>query len=83
MPTALREQRRKRLLNVRRYWTQKGGATQMLAALNKQLAQLPIGGIAPEITEPLVAHCGTWWRLRTLPFVCPRCSATFLIGDTP
>lgn len=72
-----RELRRKRLKNLHAYWLRQG-KTAVAHALHKQLVQLPIGGIAPDVPEPLMAHCGQWWRLHGVPFICPACEMVVL-----
>ena len=74
-----REQRRHRLYSLhRKYRQRQQGATQICVALGNALAQLPIGGIAPDIPEAMIAHCGQWHVVHTLPWRCPTCAQVVL-----
>lgn len=70
-----REVLRKRLQALCAYHSLRGHGA-IVQALRKQEKALPIGGVMPEYTGTLIAHCGTWWPLEALPWVAPCCGWT-------
>ena len=71
-----REVQRKRLHNLVRYY-KLHGKVQLALRLQKQLDQLPIGGILPDQNGPMVACCGHFRSFSTIPFTTPCCGRVF------
>lgn len=44
------------------------------------LSELPIGGILPDETRQLVAHCHRWHVIDTIPFTTPCCGTVLFEG---
>ncbi len=76
MPLVGREVCRKRLLNRLASAERKGDQAQS-AMLRAQLAHYPIGGIHPDVVASMLAHCGQWHIMETIPFVVPCCGTSF------
>lgn len=68
-----RETYRKQLQARVAYYKKKHKKPGVIAKLQTVLAQLPIGGIAPDYTGTLVAHCHCWHAVTTIPFTTPCC----------
>ena len=79
MTFSQRERARARLVGLRAYYGRPfdGDPSQRraarAAALEEALQQLPVGGVLPDAPGTLIAHCGTWWPLKELPWVAPCC----------
>mgnify|MGYP003394361587 FL=1 len=54
-----------------------------LYAAREALAELPIGGVLPDIPGPLIAHCGGWHAVTTLPLTLPCCGTVFFRREAP
>ena len=80
-----REIHRKRLVGLKAYYAQPRhglpARPQQVDALSRQLDAYPIGGILPEEPRNLLAHCGQWHAVTTLPQRLACCG--YVVGDTP
>lgn len=68
-----RETYRRQLQGRLRYYKRKHKKPALLASLRQELANLPIGGIAPDYNGALVGHCQQWHAVDTIPFTTPCC----------
>ena len=68
-----RETYRRQLQGRITYYRKRHRKPGVLAKLHKALSELPVGGIAPDCTSALVAHCHTWHVVDTIPFTTPCC----------
>jgi hypothetical protein len=67
-----REVERQRLKNLLVYH-RKHRRPRLVTHLQRTLDEMPIGGILPDEPRNLVAHCGAWHPVVTLPLVLPCC----------
>ena len=57
----------------------RGGKVQLAEQLTKQLAEINHTGVCPEVSGPMIAHCGQWHKVQLpLPMAVPCCGVLVL-----
>lgn len=69
--------RRKRLQNLLAYHEQLGH-TALVRKYTALLAQIPIGGVLPDIEQSCIGHCGVWHVVTATPMTAPCCGVVLL-----
>ena len=76
-----RERRRATIVQLIRYHRTYGHSAKSGARLDQlrsELSQYPIDGILPDLPGPLLACCGQWWPVESIPLTTPCCGRSYL-----
>ena len=67
-----------RLCNVRAK-AKRNGQWEIVKQLSKQIAEFSHNGVRPEVSGPMVGHCGEWHKVQLpLPMMVPCCGSMML-----